>query len=364
MHTIKKLLGLSLLITLLPFSAFSEPDLRVGFSGPLTGPAAAWGIDVKNVLIFANEKLAQGRYKFVIEDDKCDPKEAVTIAHKFAGPEKLRYVFLVAGTVTLAAAPVYGRANMLVMAPIVTPRAISNLGDYLFRTTPGDGVAAGVLAEKIAAKYRSVAVLTEQSEYSTGFLEDFAGAAKRKGLAISNEDYLQSETDFRSRLLRLASKQPEAMFVNANTERAFALILKQARDLKIKLPIFGAYIPGSAAFLKLAGNDAEGIIFPDYPDARVLLNAEGQALYKEFVAQYGKLQSFEYAFPAVLEAFRAFDAAVRDGADPKGYLHSREFNGTMGKFSFDQHGDVIGIQPALKIIRGGQPGLLELTQGG
>ena len=56
--------------------------LTLAVSAPLSGGGSAWGNDVKNVLLFANEKLAGGRYHFVFEDDRCDPKIALSVQRR------------------------------------------------------------------------------------------------------------------------------------------------------------------------------------------------------------------------------------------------------------------------------------------
>jgi hypothetical protein len=47
-------------------TAESEPR-TLGVSLPLSGNGANWGADVRNSLIFANEKLGDGSIKFVFE---------------------------------------------------------------------------------------------------------------------------------------------------------------------------------------------------------------------------------------------------------------------------------------------------------
>ena len=162
--------ALAMLLTGSPCAADSKVTL--GVSAPLTGPAAAWGADLKNVITFANEKLADGKYTLRFEDDKCTPKEAVTVAHKLIQTDKVSGVFLVCGGTVLGSAPIYDRANVILMAPLATPPAISKAGEYVFRAGISDSHSARLLAETISRRFKSAGVFTELDEYSVAFLNE------------------------------------------------------------------------------------------------------------------------------------------------------------------------------------------------
>lgn len=332
--------------------AGAEPVTTLGLSACLTGPGAAWGSDVKNVLKFANQKLAGGRYKFIVEDDKCDPKTAATIAEKFSVIDKLKYVFTVCAAATFAEAPRYAQNGVLVMAPLVTPSRISGIG--IFRTGLSDAMAAQRLAEYAFQRYKQVAILTEQNEYSVGFLKDFVKSAVELGVKTDNEDFELTSQDVRAQLLRLKAKAPQALFINTNSERPFATILKQVKQLQMKLPILAAYMPGSTTLLELAGDLANGIVFVDFPSSEDLLSPEGQKLYTEYLQEYGPLQSWTYSFPATFESFRAVHMAISSGQPPKEYLEQTVFNGIIGSYRFNKLGDLVGPRHVLRVIRNGQ----------
>ena len=51
----------------LPSPTFAEKKIKIGVSTALTGAAATYGQDIRNALLFANERFADGRYDFVFE---------------------------------------------------------------------------------------------------------------------------------------------------------------------------------------------------------------------------------------------------------------------------------------------------------
>ncbi len=100
-------------------------------------------------------------------------------------------------------------------------------------------------------------------------------------------------------------------------------------------------IPGTSEFLKLVGENSEGIIFVDFPFADQLLNKDGEKLYQEFVEKFGPMQGWDYSFPAVFESFRALSSAIESGKPIKEYLYQEKFKGIFGDYSFDKNKTVI-----------------------
>lgn len=333
----------------------AEPR-RLGLSAPLSGGGAGWGNDVKNVLLFANEKLAAGKYSFVFEDDRCDPKTALSVARKFASIDRLKEVFVVCGQAVIAAAKAYRGAGITVMAPLATPSRISELG--VFRTSLNDALAARKLAEHIIKTHKSVSVLTEENDYPVSFLNDFLASAEVLGLVVSNENYLAEQTDFRPQLLRLKAGKASALFLNTQTEEALALILRQLKEIEYAPRLFGAYLPGSSNFLKIGATLAEGLSFVDFPGASEMLTSDGQKLFQEFTARFGPLQGWSYAFPATFEAFRAVHLGIASGKPLAEHLKSTTFDGIIGSYTFSTHGDIVGPKHVLRIIRNGKSELL------
>lgn len=90
---------------------FTEEKIKFGVSTALTGEAASYGIDLKNALVFANDRLGQGRYEFVFEDDKCNGKDAVVAARRLIDVHKVKYVigFACSSTILSTAPPLRKR---------------------------------------------------------------------------------------------------------------------------------------------------------------------------------------------------------------------------------------------------------------
>ena len=76
---------------------------------------------------------------------------------------------------------------------------------------------------------------------------------------IIEERFADGETDFKSQLERIMVTNPDAILIWGNAKES-ALILKQARTIGLKQPVYGSDRMVNPEFLKIAGNLAEGIV--------------------------------------------------------------------------------------------------------
>ncbi len=339
-------------------TAESEPR-TLGVSLPLSGNGANWGADVRNSLIFANEKLGDGSIKFVFEDDRCEPKGAVSVANKLTAIDKVKDVFVMCGQSVIAAAPIYRRTGTTVIT-MGTPSKLSELG--VFRMSMSDAIGAGLLAKYIKEHHSSVTSISEDSSYPTEFLKDFSLAAKSIGLELHSEFYQSQQYDYRSLLLRVKRSKAEAIFLNTQSEQSLTAFIKQLRELGMAPQLYGAYIPGSAGFLKSVGNTADGLKFVDFPGAPELLNDQGKILYEEYQTNFGSISGWTFTFPSVFEVYRLVRDAHVDEKPLHDFLRSKTFEGIFGRYSFDKRGDLVGPKQVMRIIKNGNGALLTVAQ--
>jgi len=72
-------------------------DITIAVAGPMTGPVASIGEQMKRGAEAAAAAINDGggvdgrKIKIVIEDDACDPKQAVTVANLIVG-QQIKYV--------------------------------------------------------------------------------------------------------------------------------------------------------------------------------------------------------------------------------------------------------------------------------
>ncbi len=338
-----------------PISSRADDRIAIGVSTILTGDGSTYGEDIKNVLLFANDKIGHGRFRLVIEDDKCNPKDAVSVAKKLTSSDRVQGVvgYGCSGAL-LGAAPVLDRLGIPTIGTVVSSAKISQAGPYVFRTHPSDEVGVQVLMSRLQKEHRTFGVLSAQTDFCQGILEGLQKLPRSNDLVIYAEDALPSDPDFKPALLRLRSKKIDGLFLNAQDEGGAYRMLKQAREIGLNVPFYTFYLGASAAFFSLAGGDAEGVVTVDTPSLEEISTPDGKRLFEEFIERYGPMKSWNYSFATTFEGFRALSQALLYTGDPIEYLRKTEFNGIFGPYSFDEHGDIRGISQVLKINQGGR----------
>ena len=106
-------------------------------------------------------------------------------------------------------------------------------------------------------KVKTAAVFADNaSDYAKGlaasFKETFEAAG---GTIVAEESYIAKDTDFRSTLTRIKSANPEFVFIPGYYEEV-GLIVKQAREMGINVPLMGGDGWDSPTLVELAGADA------------------------------------------------------------------------------------------------------------
>lgn len=349
---------LFLSILLFGLANAESPKLKIGILVPLTGDMASWGNDAKNAFIFANEKLGQGRFDLIFEDDKCRGADAVSAIQKLISIDKIDYASVVCAESMLVTAPLLERARISTIASVATAAAVSKAGDYIFRTWPGDLAAASVLAKVISKKYDKVALITEERGYSEEFSRAFKAAAPA-GLRINEKTLASEQVDARTIFLQFRERGFKSIILNSNSESFLLTLVKQLQEIRWQPERFGAYIPGNRSFIEEAGPLSENIIFVDSPSVDGQLSGNGRQFLDEFTHRFGRMSSNDFVFFTCFEAFRLIaEGSKAVGKDLRPFLYSGHFDGLFGPYSFDQNGDIAGVEHSLKIIKGGYPQLL------
>ncbi len=120
--------------------ALAEETIKIGLLAPLTGPAADDGINVKNSVVMAVEKVnAEGgilgkQIELVTYDDRADPKEAVALAHKLI--ERDSVIGVVGGSYSFpsrAVAPIFQEEKVPFVAAYALHPEVTSAGEFCFR---------------------------------------------------------------------------------------------------------------------------------------------------------------------------------------------------------------------------------------
>jgi branched-chain amino acid transport system substrate-binding protein len=242
--------------------------IRIGVASPFTGDLAAYGDNIKaGVSLKLKEINSAGgingkKIELVWGDDLCQPKEAGTVASKFANDKSIvAVVGHLCSSATLAGMPIYVRAKMPVISPTSTNPTIGNVGKgWFFRNCYTDAFQGQYLATHVVKKLlglKKVAIFYENNDYAIGLKDSFKKGASSAGLTVTGaEAYVAKTTDFTPQLTKLLKDKPDTIFLCGYHPEG-ALIAGQARKLGFNGPLFGADGLDNIDYIKLGGAAAD-----------------------------------------------------------------------------------------------------------
>ena len=249
----------------------SGDTIKIGLNLELSGGVASYGTGIKQGVELAVDEInAAGgvdgkQIKLIPVDNKSDGQEATNGAIKLTDQDKVVAIIGAATSGnTIAQVEIANDNKTVIISPsgtsmVVTVNDKGKLNEYAFRTTfidPFQGtVAANFALNELGVKTAAV-YGDNASDYAKGlgaaFIETFEAGG---GKIVEQESYIAKDTDFRSTLTRIKTADPEFVYIPGYYEEV-GLIVKQARELGIDVPLMGGDGWDSPTLVELAGAGA------------------------------------------------------------------------------------------------------------
>jgi branched-chain amino acid transport system substrate-binding protein len=366
-------LALALALALTVCSVYAEEEvitLKIAHIGPLTGPAALYGIATDRGAAIAAQEIneAGGKYRIelISEDDEHNPEKVINAynAALDAGAQ------MILGTTTSKPCEAAGAQGYTDRVFFLTPSASSTAviedKDNVFQvcfTDPNQGSASAqyIADHKLGTK---VAVIYNNADvYSTGIRDTFVAKAADLGLDIVSETTFSSDdnADFSVQVADAQNNGAEILFLPMYYTPA-SLILKTAADKNYKPIFFG--VDGMDGILSVEGFDtslAEGVMLltpfvATSKDEKVVNFVEKyQAAYNEIPIQFAA-DAYDAMYILVAAAEKAgitSDMAAEDCCDLliKAILEL-SYDGITGSMTWDESGAVTKTPMAATIVNG------------
>lgn len=332
----------------------SKKTIKIGLGLALTGGSAEQGNRTRRGALLAIEEFNKaGGYKgrmfeLVPLDDRADPKEAANVANKHvADAEVIAVIGHTNSSCTLAGAPIYNKGGLVHITCSSSSPAISTAGAYTFRVWNSDAYTASFNVKKIISLgYKNIAIIYENNDYGRGGYNVALKTLEEAGMKpVAAESYLLGETkDFSAVITKLKAAGADAIY-GVSDETEIPLFLKQSH-LAGYNPFFvssGTYNP---AVIRLGGADVEGAVGntlfnPDNipPALKTFFDKFMERFKSEGVTATDPLSPASYdATRMIIEAVKK-NGPTREGV--KNYLTTlKDFDGILGKLTFDANGDV------------------------
>jgi branched-chain amino acid transport system substrate-binding protein len=250
------------------FAGSASAQIKIGFHAPQSGPAAADGksstVGAEIARDWINEKggvLGQ-KIELVIYDDQNKPEQAVPIANKLIGQDKV--VAAVSGSYsapTRAAAAVFQTAGIPYFSAYGVHPDITSGGNWAFRGVTLGGPQGRGAAKFIADKFpkAKVSMLTMNNDFgqsiADGFKEDFA----KDGLTLIKEyTFGLGERQFGPIIASVKADNPDVIYAIGYYFVGGPLVA-QLRAAGLKQPIVGAQAFDSMKLMEIAKDAATGV---------------------------------------------------------------------------------------------------------
>ena len=353
----KKLVSIILTLALLAsfaLPALAEDTIKIGGIACLTGPAAMYGVGVKNgVDLYISELNAAGgingkQVEVLWEDSEASPDKAANAYNKLVQNDGVCAILgPVVSSTTDAVADLAAADGIPLITASATAYYITTDRPSVFRTCFLDPFQGKVMADftqqelkatKVAAMYKN------GDEYSVGLKDAFVTEAKALGMeVVAEEASADKDVDYKTQLTNIKNAGAEVIFLAYYGDVA-SLILTQANELGMSVKFTGG---DGISNITDSINDKALLANMYYSDH--FTNSADSDIVKSYLAGY---QAMYGEAPAISFSATAYDAAkVLCGAIAAAgsteadaivaAIKASSTEGVTGTITFDDHNDPI-----------------------
>ncbi|HKY87135.1 MAG TPA: branched-chain amino acid ABC transporter substrate-binding protein, partial [Pseudorhodoplanes sp.] len=255
----------------------AQAQIKMGVTGPFTGPNAAFGAQIKNGVeqAVADINAAGGilgqKITMTFGDDVSDPKQGVSVANKFAS-EGVKYVVGPFNSgVTIPASEVYQENGILEITPSATNPKVTERGLWnVFRTCGRDDQQGEVAGAYIVKNFKGkkIALVHDKTTYGQGLADETKKAMAKGGMKeVLYEGVNIGEKDFSALVSKIKAAGADLVYWGGlHTEGG--LLVRQMRDQGVKTVLMGGDGITTDEFAAVGGPGVEGTLMTYGPDAR------------------------------------------------------------------------------------------------
>ncbi len=334
-------------------SAAAAGTIKVGAILAVTGPASFLGApETKTLEMMTAEINKKGglmgkKIDLIIKDSGGSPEKALSFAKQLIEEDKvLAIIGPSTSGETMKIKNVAEEGRTILLSCAAAEVIVNPVAKYVFKTPQNDSLAAEKIFQQMKKmKISKVAVLSSNTGFGLAGKEQIEKLAPKYGVTIvSNEVYDKSATDLTAEVTKAKASGAQAL-MNWSIEPAQSIVIKNARQLGFRGPIFQSHGFGNIKYVQAAGPAAEGVIFPagrllvaselpkGNPQKAVLLEykKDYESKYREDASTFGG-----HAYDAMTILVRAIEKArsTESEAVRSAIEQLRGVVGTGGIFNF------------------------------
>ena len=251
-------------------AAKTETSYRIGVSVPIGGNLGVAEEILRGVAQAQTEINSSGGINgklltVKIANDDNNPELAQEIADDFV---RDRQVLAVVGhndsNASIAAAPIYQEAGLIMMTPTSSAEELSTMGDYIFRSTPSTRDLAETLAQyavKTVGKEKIAVCADSNAKASVSFKENFTWAVYNYGGKVAPLDCDLSAANFLPSAIpsQAVSQGADALLVAPSVRKVDEAVEIVAAN-ENRLALFGSHSMNSYKTLKEGQKAANSMV--------------------------------------------------------------------------------------------------------
>jgi branched-chain amino acid transport system substrate-binding protein len=317
------------------FGAASAQDVKIGYSGALSGPASFTGLDIKRGAEMAIDEInAKGGVKgrklvLVSRDDEHNPVRTVAQYRELV--ERERVVAMLGATNSASMLAVTPIVNETLKVPVICPAtdataitendaAKAGQDNYLFRIGMYGTGQANFITDTMVKRFghTKVALLNWTGGWGVTGRTELQRRLKEHGLTpVADETFDSNDTDMTPQIIKIRNAGAQSI-LNYALVRENTLVAQTKQKLGDDTPYASAWGIAGPAFWKAAGQAAEGILSsttitidgPQSPERLALIETYRKRYNQEMDAPTSVFGAYDsvYLYKLVME---------RDGVDPK-----------------------------------------------
>ena len=337
---------------------------KVALISATTGPAAAYGVSIKEGADLALEEINKDansvKIDLVFEDTKGDKNEAINAMNKVIHKDNVVAVIgpMLSGEM-FAAGSIANQSKVVALGTSTTAEGITGIGEYIFRNAVPESLAVDSAikeAHKVLGFKNAAILYSVNNDQMVSVNKTAEKALQEIGVpVIASETFADKDTDFSAQVTKLQQANPDVIIV-ASLYQEGALIMKKLREMGLNQKVIGSNGFNSPAFIASAGASADGAIvgtpwFPNKDDQKV---RDFKTAYK---AKYGKdpdqfaAQAYDGVY-LVEAALKQAGSLTDREAFRKALQNIKDFVGVTGKFEFDANRDPKMDVQVLEVVNG------------
>ncbi|MEI5677543.1 MULTISPECIES: ABC transporter substrate-binding protein [unclassified Mesorhizobium] len=349
----KTLLGAVFAGLMMSASAYAD-DITFAVVGPMTGQLANIGDQFRQGAEAAakaiNEKggVMGRQIKISVEDDVCDPKQAVSVANRIVANGIMFIDGHACSGSSIPASAVYAESGALMMSPassnpVLTDDAAAKGWPTIMRLYTRDDAQGAFIGPWIAKKYagKNVVILHDKSAYGQGVADAVKATMNEGGLKeVMYEGINAGEKDYSALVTKMKEMKADVVYFGGYHPEA-GLMLRQSAEQGFKFQLIMPDSIASPEFWQIAGPAGEGtmFVFPSDPQAK----PEAKEAVEKIKAGGFVPEGFTLFSYATIQAFA--QGIERAGSDDPMKVAEALKNGqpiqtVVGDVTFDEKGDL------------------------